>query len=452
MPLLNARRLQWFLFCIAGFATLARGQIVPIPISVGLTLSGFSGTASGEFGSDVVTLQGTGTAGPYGTAQLYGLGQGKTLALNLTFANGDEIIAQGPVVSNSDRSFTLNMTIFSGWGQFQGASGNMTISMTCDGDCVGKDDTQFSSPFNMSGSGSVYGPFVNDPSLPPPPPPPTVSTNVKSMFAQVNASAPAPQAQFGLSVTVGSQPVQIDENVDMNDNSDGGCPGLGGLVISPPGFTNIATANTVLTTQVDVTVQDDQIDLFQWCQGSATVDVASDGSDSLPFSLKDDATSPTRTLTIPISILVTNAPYLQVSPGGLQFVTEEGSGQTLTQYIGVTNGAPGPLPFLVYGNVQSGRNWLLLQTTSGTAQESPLPVEIQANTTGTRRGNLLRQVFIQGQGASNSDQVVEVALTVLPANATILPSIAPTGLIFTAGGIRIPRLRQYKCPHPRAHR
>jgi adhesin/invasin len=150
--------------------------------------------------------------------------------------------------------------------------------------------------------------------------------------------------------------------------------------------------------------------------------------------LKDDAASPALTLTIPISILVTNGPYLEVSPGGLQFVTEEGSEQTLTQYIGVTNGAPGPLPFLVYGNVQSGRNWLLLQTTSGTAQESPMPVEIQANTTGLAAGNYFAQIFIQGQGASNSDQVVEIALTVLPANATVLPSISPTGLIFTAGG------------------
>jgi hypothetical protein len=109
------------------------------------------------------------------------------MTLNLTFANGDKIIAQGGVTLNSDRSFTLNMTIFSGLGMFEGSSGSMTISMTCDGDCVGQKDTGFKSPFNMSGSGSVHGPFVNDPNLRPTPPP-AVSAKVTNLFAQVNGS------------------------------------------------------------------------------------------------------------------------------------------------------------------------------------------------------------------------------------------------------------------------
>lgn len=131
------------------------------------------------------------------------------------------------------------------------------------------------------------------------------------------------------------------------------------------------------------------------------------------------------TLNVPVSMLITENPLVNLSSNGMRFQAVAGSVANLTQSVVVSNSGAGTLSFSASSSTLSGGNWLSVSTTQS-------QVNVQANPTGLAAGTYYGRVDVAGQGADNSPQSAEVVLTVLPAAASNPPQVSVSGLLFVA--------------------
>src|SRR5271165_5808 len=141
--------------------------------------------------------------------------------------------------------------------------------------------------------------------------------------------------------------------------------------------------------------------------------------------------SASNSVTMPVNVSVSAlSTGIALSQTGLTFNAVAGASAPPPQSFTVLNTGVVPFGFQVNTVTTSGgSNWLSATPASGSTDTAP-GVQVSVNTTGLAAGTYYGQV--QVLSAANPEQSVTVVLTVAAAGAQIRPSIAPTGLIFTA--------------------
>jgi uncharacterized protein (TIGR03437 family) len=130
-------------------------------------------------------------------------------------------------------------------------------------------------------------------------------------------------------------------------------------------------------------------------------------------------------LAVPVTLLVTSAAQLAVSPQFLTFQAPQGSGTPVSQAISITNAGSGALNWTASATTSNGGDWLRLSATQGAA---PAAVTVSANPAGLAAGVYLGSIQITDTAAGGK-QSVFVALTVSPPATTIL--LSQSDFVFT---------------------
>ncbi|PYY19302.1 MAG: hypothetical protein DMG60_04840 [Acidobacteria bacterium] len=144
---------------------------------------------------------------------------------------------------------------------------------------------------------------------------------------------------------------------------------------------------------------------------TGTVSVTSSGASNSPRS-------------VGVTLTVTSAPNLTVSPASLTFAYTTGGSAPASQTVAVGSSG-GALPYTV---AASGGAWL---SASG-GGTTPGNVSVSVNPSGLAAGTYTGTVAITATGAANSPQNVAVTLTVSNASLTVSP--ASLSFIYTTGG------------------
>ena len=130
--------------------------------------------------------------------------------------------------------------------------------------------------------------------------------------------------------------------------------------------------------------------------------------------------------TVAVSLVVSSAPTITVSPSAINFNYALGAAVPPGQLLNIGGGASG-MSF----SASAGASWISLTPASG-----PLPglVNVGLNATGLTAGTYHGNITITSSGASNSPLAVPVTLTVTGVAATL--SVTPSAVNFTglAGG------------------
>ena len=139
-------------------------------------------------------------------------------------------------------------------------------------------------------------------------------------------------------------------------------------------------------------------------------------------------------LTIPVTLAI-NAPQPQIllSQSGLTFTAVAQGGNPLSQSLAVLNTGAGTLNFTAAASLSSS-GWLSVSPGSGTVNRPFLDaafLDVSVDASALVAGTYYGQIQVTGAGASNSPQVVTVALIVLPAGSNPGPDVSPIGLVFT---------------------
>jgi uncharacterized protein (TIGR03437 family) len=139
-------------------------------------------------------------------------------------------------------------------------------------------------------------------------------------------------------------------------------------------------------------------------------------------------------ISIPVTFTVTPPEAsIRLSQTGLPFTGVAGGGPVPPQRFEVLNRGVGSLNWTARVTTFDGGNWLLLSSTAGTsvAGAPGIPVQARVDTTGLEAKEYFGQIEVQSDGASNSPQVISVALNLLPAGTPLGPVLSPAGLVFT---------------------
>jgi uncharacterized protein (TIGR03437 family) len=140
-------------------------------------------------------------------------------------------------------------------------------------------------------------------------------------------------------------------------------------------------------------------------------------------------------LTLPVTLIVSPSPVLNVSPGEADFSYQIGQAAPASQQIQVTSSGL-PLPFQTAAATDSGGNWVTVSS-GGTA---PAVVDIRVDPSGLAPATYTGRVIISSAGAGNSPVTVPLTLTVTRAIAL---SASPASLTFTyQAGSATPAARQ----------
>lgn len=135
-------------------------------------------------------------------------------------------------------------------------------------------------------------------------------------------------------------------------------------------------------------------------------------------------------LTIGVTLVVSPAALLVVSPGALVFNVTAGSGVSAVQSISLTSTDPTVLNFTVNSSTSSGGSWLLVGPLSGS---TPGNLSVSVNATGLAAGTYAGSIAVAAGAAANSPQTIAVTLRVSP-SATIAASPATLSFTQTSGG------------------
>ncbi len=127
-------------------------------------------------------------------------------------------------------------------------------------------------------------------------------------------------------------------------------------------------------------------------------------------------------LTVPVTLIVTDTPVLNISPASLSFTYQSGAATPAAQTLTVASSA-GSLNYVASATTSSGDNWLAVTPTSGA---TPGTISVSVNPVGLLPGTYDGNVVVMGAGQS-SPQTVPVTLTVL---AGLSMSASPTALTF----------------------
>ena len=180
--------------------------------------------------------------------------------------------------------------------------------------------------------------------------------------------------------------------------------------------------------------------------GSAPVNISADptnlpaGTYSGTVTVSSDALG--QKLVVPVTMTVTAvAQSILIPQTGLTFFAVQGSsyGSVLPQYFSILNTGQGQMAWSTSTQVLSGGDWLYAFPASGVTDASlPLvpQVRVDIDPGGLSAGVYYGTIQVTAPGASNTPQVVSIALNVLPPGTSTGPIVQPSGLVFTgvAGG------------------
>jgi len=133
--------------------------------------------------------------------------------------------------------------------------------------------------------------------------------------------------------------------------------------------------------------------------------------------------------TIPVQLLVSNSPLINLSPSSLTFTAQLNGAAPANQIVTATS-TSGTIPINL-GSISytNGSGWLFASG-SGTATSSGTPITVSVNPTGLTLGTYKASVQVQGSGASNSPLTISVTLTIAN-DALITTNVSTTApLIF----------------------
>jgi uncharacterized protein (TIGR03437 family) len=131
-----------------------------------------------------------------------------------------------------------------------------------------------------------------------------------------------------------------------------------------------------------------------------------------------------------IAIAASALPSLLPTPASLTFNYQQGGTQPAAQTVTVASSIPGfALSFTAAASTSSGGSWLSVSPASATTSAN---LTISINAAGLTPGAYNGSIAITSASAGNSPLTVPVTLTVLPAGAPAIASLAPSSAI--AGG------------------
>lgn len=134
--------------------------------------------------------------------------------------------------------------------------------------------------------------------------------------------------------------------------------------------------------------------------------------------------APTQTVRVRLTV---NAGTLALSSSSLSFQQIAGGAAPAAQKVTVSNSAAGATPISFSATVATPTgNWLSVTPTSGT---TPADLSVSVNGAGLQPGDYSGTITIQSFNASNSPQVINVALKILPA---LTITVTPSALTFNA--------------------
>ncbi len=129
--------------------------------------------------------------------------------------------------------------------------------------------------------------------------------------------------------------------------------------------------------------------------------------------------------TVPVTLNVTAAATLSVSPQSLSFSSQVGGSNPAAQSLAVTASGGAAVNYTV-GVTSNGGTWLSA-TASGT---TPGTISVSVNAANLAAGSYTGTVTITPSGSGNSPQTVTVTLTITTQPATL--TVAPQSLTFSA--------------------
>lgn len=384
-------------------------------VQTGITLN-FSGAVTGIIGQQNDTLDGTGTVAPYGNMNV----NGTRTALTFTLSDGDTLSATASETGSNAATETISfaLTFMSGTGVFQGVSGTGQITLTCQSDCSGPNGTPFSASYIATGSGTLQLPA-------PPPPVLTIVPGILNFSAQAGSSTLAEQTLTAQNSGSGS--------VAFHASIASGSPWLS---VTPAS----GTASQGNPISVTVTVNP------QTLSGGAY-------RDTIQF------TSSSNTVSVPVAVFASApGPVIWAHPTGVLFNIVQGQPLSVTRTITVSDqGSPGTtvnwnataaanpgVPngnFLAFGGASSGsQGGQALPGVPGA-----LTLSLNPSAASLSPGVYYELVQVSAPGAQDSPQYVSVVLNVVSASSsTLLPEIAPAGLLFTGGASQSIPSQQFK--------
>ncbi len=128
--------------------------------------------------------------------------------------------------------------------------------------------------------------------------------------------------------------------------------------------------------------------------------------------------------TVAVTLTVTPIPRsIVLNPATLSFSATRLGPNPANQTIALTNGGDGDLSW----TASSNQSWLTVSPASGTGNAT---LTASVNTTGLTAGTHTATITVTDAGATNSPQTVSVALTLAPAQRSIV--LSPTSLSFSA--------------------
>lgn len=134
-------------------------------------------------------------------------------------------------------------------------------------------------------------------------------------------------------------------------------------------------------------------------------------------------------VTVPVTLTVTGAAQLTVTPASLSFSWQSGAALPASQEIAIgSNGAA--FNFTASVSTNEGGSWLLVNPLSGTTPQS---LEVAVNPSGLAPGTYTGAVSVAASSASNSPVVVPVSVTVT-ANPQLTIAPGSVTFYFQSGG------------------
>jgi uncharacterized protein (TIGR03437 family) len=149
-------------------------------------------------------------------------------------------------------------------------------------------------------------------------------------------------------------------------------------------------------------------------------------------SVRIEANGGTEIFDVPVSLTVTGSQRsISLSQSGFTFELQQGSPGAIRQTFEISAEGAGTLQFSSTATVTSGAGWLTVTPATGDVRAgTPVVATVQVNPAGLAAGQYHGQVEVRVDGAANSPQVVNVVVSVRPANEIVAPIVSPAGLIF----------------------
>jgi hypothetical protein len=141
---------------------------------------------------------------------------------------------------------------------------------------------------------------------------------------------------------------------------------------------------------------------------AASVNISGLAAGTYNGTITISATGATNTpQTVPVTLTVSAAPTIRLSPTSLSFTATQGAANPAAQTVNVTNPGGGTLAWTASHNA----SWLTLNTASGTTTTETDPITVSVNTAGMSAGTYNATITITASGAANTPQTVPVTLT-----------------------------------------